>query len=1579
MCKIARMLAVVAVLTLVASFSNAQVATGSYPYGTFDTLGPDTINVGNLNVHLSIPVLNKAGRGLPFTYALSYDNSVWYPLISNGTTAWTPVQAFGWRGSTEIATGYVSYSTAVVSKSSKTCSYTEYTYSGFTYHDPFGVQHSIIGYTRQFYGTCGGTNITTLSRTTTDGSGYSISVTNYTDALVTSASGKQISPPENMGAGSASVIDSNGNEITVDGSGHFTDTTGKVAMTVAGGAPNPQTFTYTDTNGNPQSVKMTYESYTVQTNFGCSGITEYPATQTYLVSSIVLADGVSTYTFTYEPTPGDSGKVTGRIESVTLPAGNTISYSYTGGNNGIECTDGSNAGLTRSLNSDSGSAASTWTYARSSPNGANTTHTEVVDGLQNHKAYDFVEPAPATSGTTALYYESNRSVYQGAKSGTPVLARQTCYNASTSPCTATAITPPIAQIDTYEILNGIQTHGSTVKFNASGSITESDIYDFGSSTRGPLLRQEKWTYGGNFTDLPTLDQVFDGSSNLAGWTTYAYDGGSLTQSSGVPQHISVTGPRGNLTSESIYASATTSYQLSATYEDTGSALTSTNPNGTTTLTYDPTFVYTTGESLPTPSSGIALSLANTYDTSYTGLPLTSKDPNQQPTDIVSYDPMLRPTEATFPDGGKTTLSYTSTSVTADVYQTSSAYTTSELQYDGYGRPSRSLLSNGQGTNPWYEQDTCYDANGNISQSSYQYQSTGGSGNNCSTPGDIYSYDVLGRILSVTHADGKQETWKYTGRATQFTDENGVSRVTQVDGLSRPTIVCEITSTSMQNSGSPANCGTDIVGTGYTSTYSYAIATGTATVNQGGQTRTFQTDWLGRPIETIEPESGTTTYTYTYNSTGLVVTRVRPKANQTNASVTTTTTTQYDKIGRLVSISYSDGTPTKTFAYDASAGWSSPSQSNLKGRLSIASVPTAKTIYSYDPVGRTIALGECTPSNCGTSSFTLTSEYDYEGNMTQFVDAFGPTYSYAHSLADEVQSITSNWSDSNHSAALLSSVKNGPFGPLSWNLGNGLTGVSSYDSQGRISGGWVCQGSSQPNCTGGTTFYSFTSGWTGTYLTTASDSVLDQSNSYSYDSLGHLSALTVNSGTPGSYSYTYDRWGNRWQQTETSGSGGPQPSLSFNASTNQATNTGYTYDAAGNMTSDGIHSYTYDAEGNVTQVDGGSTATYTYDALNHRVRIDNGGSHLEFIFNATGQHTSEWDATNKWENTGWTFWGSTRLSLYTAGTTEFEHQDWLGTERMRTNVSGQVLGSFKSLPFGDGYSASGTDNDPYHFATLDQDTTANDYAQFREYSNMAGRWFSPDPYSGSYDFSNPQSFNRYGYTMNNPISFTDPSGLCPLGRDGKPISSCSGGGGDGSEDSGLDVTDEFFLMEIPVVTWDWGLIPFPQQSSGWTPVAGMPGEQMNIVTADYGWGWISEGDILDYLNAIPTNGSPNNGTAQDNGPRWSQKNQDCLNKINSTPDGQFYNFFSPLSMIPGIGPEWKSSIVEDVGGGAAKFGVFKFFQGASQTMVRTPFGSMSGFVADSIEGVAEGILAPVAAAATVGQLTVHAGCAISAAF
>jgi hypothetical protein len=47
---------------------------------------------------------------------------------------------------------------------------------------------------------------------------------------------------------------------------------------------------------------------------------------------------------------------------------------------------------------------------------------------------------------------------------------------------------------------------------------------------------------------------------------------------------------------------------------------------------------------------------------------------------------------------------------------------------------------------------------------------------------------------------------------------------------------------------------------------------------------------------------------------------------------------------------------------------------------------------------------------------------------------------------------------------------------------------------------------------------------------------------------------------------------------------------------------------------------------------------------------------------------------------------------------------------------------------------------------------------RQDSSAQGHWMSPDPYGGSYDVYNPRSFNRYAYTLNNPLSLIDPSGL-----------------------------------------------------------------------------------------------------------------------------------------------------------------------------------------------------------------------------
>ncbi|HJY90419.1 MAG TPA: hypothetical protein VJ255_09075, partial [Candidatus Acidoferrum sp.] len=108
MMRLIRVLAVIVVLAFLAfaaGQAHAQVATGTPPFGSFGG-GPDIINLGSLNSHITIPIFHKAGRGLNFNYDLSYDSSVWTP-VSGGT--WTPSGTWGWTNSMSNV-GYLVYS-----------------------------------------------------------------------------------------------------------------------------------------------------------------------------------------------------------------------------------------------------------------------------------------------------------------------------------------------------------------------------------------------------------------------------------------------------------------------------------------------------------------------------------------------------------------------------------------------------------------------------------------------------------------------------------------------------------------------------------------------------------------------------------------------------------------------------------------------------------------------------------------------------------------------------------------------------------------------------------------------------------------------------------------------------------------------------------------------------------------------------------------------------------------------------------------------------------------------------------------------------------------------------------------------------------------------------------------------------------------------------------------------------------------------------------------------------------------------------------------------------------------------------
>ncbi len=105
---------------------------------------------------------------------------------------------------------------------------------------------------------------------------------------------------------------------------------------------------------------------------------------------------------------------------------------------------------------------------------------------------------------------------------------------------------------------------------------------------------------------------------------------------------------------------------------------------------------------------------------------------------------------------------------------------------------------------------------------------------------------------------------------------------------------------------------------------------------------------------------------------------------------------------------------------------------------------------------------------------------------------------------------------------------------------------------------------------------------------------------------------------------------------------------------------------------------------------------------------------------------------------------------------------------------EILAGYDGRTQGYLYLSTPDDTDP-KFTGQDRDVeTGLDWFQVRHMSGAAGRFQGVDPGNAGADSSNPQTWNGYSYVANNPLSFTDPSGMiAEAGGD-----SGGDGGGDG---------------------------------------------------------------------------------------------------------------------------------------------------------------------------------------------------------
>jgi RHS repeat-associated protein len=258
---------------------------------------------------------------------------------------------------------------------------------------------------------------------------------------------------------------------------------------------------------------------------------------------------------------------------------------------------------------------------------------------------------------------------------------------------------------------------------------------------------------------------------------------------------------------------------------------------------------------------------------------------------------------------------------------------------------------------------------------------------------------------------------------------------------------------------------------------------------------------------------------------------------------------------------------------------------------------------------------------------------------------------------------------------------------------------------------------------------------------------------------------------GGQSFSYNVNPNPWGNMTCSNTGTlPCTPLgfSFNSANNQITSTGYTYDAAGNLLSDNTHGYVYDAENRLTCIlgtDGTCTSynatLYLYDAQGQRVGKQQANTLEDYVYDPQGHISSVHDGLTNLLRTEF-YAGGRHVATNSSAGLYWNHADWLGTERVRTNSSGTAVETCTDTPYGMNLGCVTTQGDlsPMHFTGKQHDYESgldNFGARYYGSSNALGRFMSVDPENVGADSSNPQTWNMYAYAGNNPTTNIDPDG------------------------------------------------------------------------------------------------------------------------------------------------------------------------------------------------------------------------------
>jgi RHS repeat-associated protein len=556
-----------------------------------------------------------------------------------------------------------------------------------------------------------------------------------------------------------------------------------------------------------------------------------------------------------------------------------------------------------------------------------------------------------------------------------------------------------------------------------------------------------------------------------------------------------------------------------------------------------------------------------------------------------------------------------------------------------------------------------------------------------------------------------------------------------------------------------------------------------------QNRYFLYDFLGRLIRVKQPEQEVNT---ALDKTDLVTNNNQWTAAMEydlvgNLKKTTDAegkqiTNDYDKAGRVTKRSYSNADTPSVFYYYDGLGLSAPPPTTgnfAKGKLTKVMSSISTTQYtSFDNFGRTLNSQQLTDGQIYESKY----KYNFSGALVEQTYPSGKVvrnfFDNDRDLSKVVRNGKTYISDFEYDAAGgVKSLKlgNGRFETAKFNSRQQLTqlglGTSANDTSlfkldyeyGELTANGTIQN------TGNITKQTIT-------LPNASFV-----QTYKYDSLVRLTEAKETTGTSTTenwkQTFGYDRFGNRTGfSQQISGQTlaiNSQTLPSIDTTSNRFNlNQGFIYDKTGNIIQDidrvtgQPRRFVFNGENKQVEIRNPNLpstadpiARYYYDGSGSRVKKETALEKTIFVYDGGGKLVAEY---------------STQLSQNP--TTSYLTNDHLGTPRVITDKNGNVISRRDMMPFGEdlyaGIGGRTGDNGQKYSSSQDEirqkftgylkDKETNvDFAEARYYNNLFGRFTAVDPLLASGKSSDPQTFNRYVYTLNNPVVFVDTSGLYPV--------------------------------------------------------------------------------------------------------------------------------------------------------------------------------------------------------------------------